>query len=145
MATIFSNKLIYTNIILNMPKEITTYPATADALREFLEFFLDLCEKQNILELSLLYGFAWGNEIYNWQERLVKTGDVIPDIKNVEEITDGAFGEDDLSFRIPGKDITLKFCHHSDIHFTFEKNDPLASECFRKICESFRIASEKEN
>ena len=66
-------------------------------------------------KVTVLFGFAWGNYIYDWKDQVMSWAELSEAVTNAEENGDGSIGSDDLYLTV-GED-KFTFCHHSDIHY----------------------------
>ena len=90
----------------------------AVAVRQYFDSFVDRLETDPSRTVIVLFGFAWGNEIYehDWLE-LTLTGTELRDrVANTEADGLGRIASDDLHITIPELGVQILYCHESDIH-----------------------------
>ena len=98
--------------------KIVARPQNADDVRREFQKFLERAKAQNWTELKVLFGFAWGNTIYenDWLEEIMTPDELAARVSKVELSKDGRIGSDDLYVTPIALGIEHTFCHESDIH-----------------------------
>jgi hypothetical protein len=92
----------------------------------------------SILEVDILFGFAWGNFIYptkEWEYIRLPLEDIETRIKKEEDNKHGKLGSDDLYIRHPDLLFEIQFCHESDIHILFNQRTPFIN-AIEKECKA---------
>lgn len=99
--------------------ELIITPTPEGNIREEFSRFL-LRAKLEKWELLVMFGFAWGNQIYqsNWIEEQLTPNELEEKVKNAEVNGLGSIGTDDLFIDLINRDIQYTFCHEADIHLT---------------------------
>jgi hypothetical protein len=87
--------------------------------RDFDEFVTDL-ESRPLEKVRVLFGFAWGNVIYehDWLELDLTGSELRSRVANAEAAGLGKIGADDLYITIPTLGVQRQYCHEADIHVT---------------------------
>jgi hypothetical protein len=114
--------------------EIAARPETADAVRREFYAFLERAKSQGWLELKVLFGFAWGNYIYekDWIEEIMNPDQLAERVATAESARDGMIGSDDLYVTPLALGVKHTFCHEADIHLEGPvDSDYIASEAAR--------------
>jgi hypothetical protein len=109
-------------ITLGVPHDSRLYRKTADAeavRRDFDEFVTEL-ESRSSERVLVLFGFAWGNEIYehDWLELDLTGSELRSRVAEAEAAGLGKVGSDDLYITLPGLGVKRLYCHEADIHVT---------------------------
>ena len=104
-----------------MTLKIVTKTLEVDDLWDDLRINIDLFKQMSIDEVLILFGFAWGNFIYekDWIEQSTSTYNIESLILTAEKDEHGQLGFDDLYIKIPNLNIELQYCHETDIHLTY--------------------------
>jgi hypothetical protein len=100
--------------------EIIARPKSGKDIRSEFDRFLELSRKEGWNELKVLFGFAWGNYVYegDWIEEIISPDELQKRVKDAEMNGDGSISNDDLYIKVlaTGRDYT--FCHENDIHIS---------------------------
>jgi len=100
--------------------EIVARPTEGEDIRSEFDRFLDLSRKEGWNELKVLFGFAWGNYVYehDWIEEVMSPNELQKKVQDAEMNGDGSISDDDLHIKVvaTGRDYT--FCHENDIHIS---------------------------
>jgi hypothetical protein len=83
--------------------------------------------------VEILFGFAWGNEIYpdpQWEYEKLAIEQVESRIRNEEVNQTGKLGDDDFYIQLSEIPLEIQLCHESDLHLWFEEKSPLVEEIF---------------
>ncbi len=85
--------------------------------RDFDAFVRDL-ESTPDKRVRVLFGFAWGNEIYgrDWVALELTGAELRARVEAAEASGFGAVGADDLHITLPDLRIKRSYCHEADIH-----------------------------
>ena len=136
---LYNHDVQWYSMILETKNILTSQTFNEDEVWSILDWFIDCFSRHSVDKVTLIYGFAWGNEIYNWEDQIVKVSEVREHIKNVESKDFGYLGCDDLYIKI-GEDVQIQFCHHQDIHLNYNHdNNPLIHELVRYFTETLGL------
>ncbi len=104
-----------------MHVEIVTDPLEGADLRHDLETNLARMKELGVDEVSLLFGFSWGNHVYEeeWKELPVSPDEVLPLVRGAEKLAYGRLGDDNLYLRVEAFNLRLQYSHEADIHLSF--------------------------
>jgi hypothetical protein len=125
--------------------QIVALPESVDDLRNEFRAFIDRAKVERWNELNVLFGFAWGNYIYekDWIEEIMTPVDLADRVARLEAANDGAIGSDDLFVTPLRLGVKYTFCHEADIHLEGPlESDYIAAESMRlkslgwTICET---------
>lgn len=96
----------------------------AEVRRDFEEFCASL-ESQPGHQVRVVFGFAWGNNIYKdkWIELELSGADLRKKIAEAEHKKNGRIGEDDLFVTLPDMGVERHYCHEADVHVTAQRHD----------------------
>lgn len=114
--------------------EIAARPGTAEEVRREFQFFLDRAKLQGWKDLKVLFGFAWGNYIYekDWIEEIMTPERLAERVAAAESAKDGKIGADDLYVTPLAIGVQHTFCHEADIHLEGpEDSEYISSEAAR--------------
>ena len=92
-----------------------------DNLQTELSSILDALESCRIIQIELLFGFAWGNEYLNWEPIRVRPEQMSSEIQKAETTSSGKFGKDDLFITLVDEPTQVLFCHEGDIHLSYDE------------------------
>ena len=103
---------------MNQILEIVSRPKSSKEIRIEFERFIERAQKEHWNELKVLFGFAWGNYIYegDWTEEIMSPNKLARKVREAEENEDGEIGSDDLIVTPVGLGVEHIFCHEADIH-----------------------------
>ena len=107
-----------------MKREIVTRILDENQVREELRYLTEYFSKNGDESCDVLFGFAWGIDYYpgnEWPYETVKLQNLEAKILEVEQRNIGSLTNDDLFVKVGG--IEFQFCHESDIHISFKKNN----------------------
>lgn len=112
-------------------REILTYPLTKQQfwteLRHFVEYFRNV----GIIDCSVCFGFAWGNEYYpgpDWTPEVIALDKLEEKILQIERRGLGEFGHDDVFVELA--DVEFRFCNDTDIHIGFDRHNALIEDFY---------------
>lgn len=110
-----------------MQSEIVTDPLRGTDLRNDLEGSLAQMKALGLHEVALLFGFSWGNHIYEkeWKEIPVSPEDALSLVQSAEKKGFGQLGEDNLYLIVPKYNLRLLYSHEADIHLSFAEPNRL--------------------
>ncbi len=114
--------------------EIAARPASAEDVRREFQFFMDRAKLQGWKDLKVLFGFAWGNYIYekDWIEEIMTPEQLSERVAAAEFARDGKIGSDDLYVTPLAIGVQHTFCHEADVHLEGpEGSDYISSEAAR--------------
>jgi len=84
---------------------------------------IDTLKANEILEIEILFGFAWGNEYKDWTPFIVPTDNIVLGLDKAEKSGAGSFFNDDTFFYLKELDCEILFCHEYDIHLEFDHSN----------------------
>ena len=126
-------------MVLKTVHNLATRTITEQEAWTFLRDSLDCFGRHGIDSVALVYGYNWGNEIYNWKDQIVAIAEVPSHIKNVESMKLGWLGYDDLYIRV-GDLVQIQYCHHEHIHLNYNQDDPpLVAELVKYFRETIGL------
>ena len=111
-----------------MSIKIVTKTLQVENLWDDLKDNIALFKQFGIDNVMILFGFAWGNYIYekDWIELPTLTDGIQNLILKAEKDDHGELGFDDLYIKLPNCNTELQYCHETDIHLTFSEPNELA-------------------
>lgn len=103
-----------------MPHGFIGRPPDAEAVRRDFEGFVAELESKPSEKVGVVFGFAWGNEIYerDWLELDLTGSELRARVAEAEAAGLGQIGSDDLYIKLPGLGVERQYCHEADIHVT---------------------------
>lgn len=95
-------------------------PPDAEAVRRDFDEFVTELESRPSERVGVLFGFAWGNEIYehDWLELDLTGSELRSRVAKAEAAGLGKIGSDDLYIKLPALGVERRYCHEADIHVT---------------------------
>jgi hypothetical protein len=104
-----------------MHSEIITDPLQGADLRHDLTVNLARMKALGLQEISLLFGFSWGNHIYekDWKDIPVSPDDAQAMVQRAERQEFGKLGDDNLYLFVKDYNLRLLYSHDADIHLSF--------------------------
>lgn len=104
-----------------MHMEIITDPLGGIDLRSDLNVNLTRIQALGLSEISLFFGFSWGNHIYeeDWREIPASPARALELVKKAEKKGFGELGDDNLYLFVREYNLRLLYSHESDIHLSF--------------------------
>ena len=95
-------------------------PPDPQGVREDFEEFVTQLESTPAERVVVLFGYAWGNEIYegDWLELHLTGQELRARVAEVEAAGLGQIGSDDLFITLPALGVERQYCHEEDIHVT---------------------------
>ncbi|HLA60801.1 MAG TPA: hypothetical protein VK626_01025 [Nitrospiraceae bacterium] len=112
-----------------MAQEILAYPTKPEAIKEELRYLANYLGAHNHKTCEVLFGFAWGIEYYpdkDWTYLEFQIEKLVEEVEQVETLGRDRLGDHDLFIRLPKTGLEFLFCHHCDIHLTFEERNEIA-------------------
>jgi hypothetical protein len=110
-------------------KEIVTDPLDADDLWRDLRLNIASLQRLGVVEVLVLFGFAWGRFLNagQWREVPLAIGHLDENVSFAEANRYGRLSDDNLYISIPKFKTRLQYSHESDIHLSYsEENDFVA-------------------
>lgn len=104
-----------------MKYELIGIPPQSDAVdavrRDFEALVRDL-EASPSKRVSVMFGFAWGNEIYerDWLALELSGAELRARVAAAETNGIGRIGSDDLHITLPDVGVERTYCHEADVH-----------------------------
>jgi hypothetical protein len=113
-----------------MIAEIITDPLRGKDLRHDLGANLAGMKALGVTEMSLLFGFSWGNHIYEkeWKELPVSPDKAQALVRRAEELGFGRLGNDNLYLTVEKFNLRLQYSHEADIHLSFNTPNRLVHD-----------------
>ncbi len=104
-----------------MHSEIITDPLRGADLRHDLAVTLARMKALGLRKISLLFGFSWGNHIYekDWKDIPVSPDDAQVLVQRAERQGFGKLGDDNLYLFVKEYNLRLLYSHDADIHLSF--------------------------
>lgn len=101
-----------------------------EEFREQLGSFVDFLVKEDIPRISVVFGFAWGNELGDgqWKPEVIESVRLLDRIREIEDSGIGKFGDDEIIIEVPGDSLSVTFCHERDIHLKYTESTELAAK-----------------
>lgn len=101
-----------------------------EEFREQLGLFVEFLAKEEIQHVSVVFGFAWGNELGDgkWTPEIISSDRLLDRIQEIEHSGIGKFGDDEIIVEIPGDSLRVTFCHERDIHLKFTESTELVGK-----------------
>ena len=88
---------------------------------------IKILEQNQIDEVEILFGWAWGNEYKDWVPFRTKVIDIVSEIDKPQQQKLGQLGNDDIFITIPELEIEFLFCHELDVHLSFNSDNKIVS------------------
>lgn len=104
--------------------EILAKPPKGTNIKLEFSQFLTKARDKKWNKLSVMFGFAWANYIYDteWIEQTFTPDELEAKVQSIELNDDGKIGDDDLYITIPNIGVHYTFCHENDIHLEGSTN-----------------------
>lgn len=85
---------------------------------------LDELEAAGIPAVRIMFGFAWGNYVYEgpWKEEICSPSEIRARIEKLENEKLGRIGDDDFYISVPGSNLERLYCHEADIHYSSDES-----------------------
>ncbi|QDU39972.1 hypothetical protein Mal4_43260 [Maioricimonas rarisocia] len=95
-------------------------PPDADAVRRDFDEFVTQLESTPSETVYVVFGFGWGNEIYehDWLELALTGSELRTRVAEAEAAGLGRIGSDDLYVKLPALGVERQYCHEADVHVT---------------------------
>jgi len=103
---------------MNPTLEIVARPPDGEDIRNEFNRFISIAREAGCQRLSIMFGFAWGNDVYDddWLEEDLSPSEVETRVMEAEGAGFGAVADDDLFVTVPETGLKYTFCHENDIH-----------------------------
>jgi hypothetical protein len=103
-----------------MSKGFIGRPPDVEEVRRDFEAFLADLESRPSERVGVVFGFAWGNEIYehDWLELDLTGSELRFRVEEAEAAGLGRVGTDDLYIKLPVIGAERQYCHEADVHVT---------------------------
>jgi hypothetical protein len=113
-----------------MLSEIITDPLQGADLRHDLEVNLAHMKALGVSETTLLFGFSWGQHIYEkqWKELPASPDEVLALVSRAEKLKYGRLGDDNLYLAVAQFNLRLQYSHEADIHLSFSTPNRLVQD-----------------
>jgi hypothetical protein len=111
----------------------------------FIDFLSKILPDFGITDIDVMYGWAWGNDIFNWETRTIALDSLKVEIEHIESQGFGNIGDDDLVININSHDLEITLCHETDLHIKYGAPTPLIEKILENTYSVFSsIAQETE-
>ena len=111
----------------------------------FIDFLSKILPDFGITDIDVMYGWAWGNDIFNWETRTIALDSLKAEIENIESQDLGNIGDDDLVIKINSHDLEITLCHETDLHIKYSESTSLIEKILEHTYSVFSdIAQEKQ-
>lgn len=121
-----------------MSTTITIQPYHRENSYSLIDFLQRILPDLGIDDIDVLFGFAWGLEVFDYKTRTIPIAFLRREIDDVELQGHGEIGQDDLYIWINSHDLEIHLCHEADIHFKFEALTPLVNLIIEYLWNSFQ-------
>jgi hypothetical protein len=102
---------------------VYTRQLSREECKQCLDEIIDILKNNEVPEIEMLFGFAWGNDYKDWTPFLVSSDEITIEIDKAERSGTGDFFNDDTFFFLPEFDCEILFCHDCDIHLKFDQSN----------------------
>lgn len=111
-----------------MNREIVTDPLGAEDLWSDLRANIELLKASGYTEAMVLFGFAWGKDIYEgqWKDMPLSLDDLETTVCKAEAKGFGSLGNDNLYFTIEELPLRLNYSYESVIHLSYSEGNEIA-------------------
>ncbi|HEY4287802.1 MAG TPA: hypothetical protein VGN00_11940 [Puia sp.] len=100
---------------------IYTKQLSREECKTCLAEIINILRVTQILEIEMLFGFAWGTDYKDWTPFKVPIDNIMTELDKAEKSGAGSFFNDDTFFNFPELDCEILFCHEYDIHLEFDQ------------------------
>ena len=111
----------------------------------FIDFLCKVLPDFDINEIDVLYGLAWGNDVFKWETRTIGLGSLKTEIEHVENQGFGKIGDDDLIISISSHNLEITLCHETDLHIKFEAPTPLFEKILNTFLQYFQLSHKRNS
>jgi hypothetical protein len=112
----------------------------------FIDFLSKTLPDFGITGIDVMYGWAWGNDIFNWETRTIALDTLKAEIEHIERQGFGKIGDDDLVIKINSHYLEIILCHETDLHIKFDILTPLVEKILGYVSLAFStITQEKQS
>ena len=110
---------------MTQTREFVIIPKEGDSIRPEFDRFLEAARERGWDQFNVLFGFAWGNYVYehNWIAKVISLDDLKSKVTALEHKNDGSIGDDDLFVTVEKTGVQHTFCHENDIHLEGRPDD----------------------
>ncbi|HNE03891.1 MAG TPA: hypothetical protein PLT08_05205 [Anaerolineales bacterium] len=126
-----------------MSTTITIQPFERAYCLSLINFLHTVLPNFGIHEIDVMYGLAWGNEIFNWKTRSIELSSLLNEISDIESQGFGNLGEDELHIIIKSHNLKIVLCHETDIHVEFDIATPLLEQMLNFLSSSFQTITQE--
>jgi hypothetical protein len=96
-------------------------------LLEDVDHLIMLCRQHGIDKFTVLFGWAWGYDFYNWIPQQMDCARLPTEITQAEQVQWGPFGQNDVLVTIPEYQLEVEYSHHSSIHLHYDSENDFVS------------------
>ena len=122
---------------LQMTMGITIQPYPREDLLRFANFLMHILEDEQIDFIEVMYGWFWGNKIFNWEHREVPVLKLLGEVADIENRGIGKIGDDDLFIWYRQADLEVQLCHEADIHILYSDHLPIVTKIIEYLIDAF--------
>ncbi len=107
-----------------------------------LDEIIEILKTRKVLEIEMMFGFAWGNEYKEWTPFTVSPDEITIEIDKAEKSGTGSFYNDDTFLYLRELHSEILFCHEYDIHLEFDQPNEVVNDII-EAWKSKNIIQEK--
>ena len=96
-----------------------------------LDEIIHILRSHYVLQIEMMFGFAWGNEYKDWTPFVVATDQIAIEINKAEQSGTGSFYNDDTFFYLGESNGEILFCHEYDIHLEFDEPNEVVNDIIK--------------
>ena len=113
--------------------------------KNWLSEIIEILKNNDIHEVEILFGVAWGNEYKDWTPFKVDVEEIVNEIKEAEKMNVGRFSHDDFFIMVSEIEVEILFCHECDMHLSFNDQNRVVSAIINEWEINRIIHVRKEN
>lgn len=91
----------------------------------------------SIAQVKVLFGFAWGNQFFDWQPQRMSILQLNRAVQEGETKRFGKIGNDDLILSLESDNSEILLCHEGDIHIYFDQVTPFIEAILENVAATF--------
>jgi len=130
---------------MNFTTTVAVQPFERAYSLSFVDFLCKMLPAFGIIDIEVMYGWAWGNEVFSWETRKIALDSLPTEIKHVESQGFGKIGDDDPIISISSHNLEITLCHETDLHIKFVVSTSLIEKVLEYVSSVFStIAQEKQ-
>lgn len=113
---------------------VYTRQLSREECKSSLDEIIDILRGHQVLQIEMMFGFAWGNEYKEWTPFMVPIDEITLEIDKAGQSGTGDFYNDDTFVTLDEQKCEILFCHEYDIHLEFDEINKVVKD----IIESWR-------